>query len=441
MSLVRTINLQNSADFTPIQALLEKGEIMEENFQEKFGQDVQSYVHNIIVKIRKDGDEALRDCAEKFDGFRPTAIEVSQDEINQAYADLDPSTIKVLKKAALHIESYQKRLMPANLSLQGENGAETGGRFTAVRRAGVYVPGGRAPLCSSVLMNVIPAVVAGVKEIYMCTPAGKDGVVAKEILAAAKIAGATKVFRVGGAQAIAAMAYGTETIPAVDTIAGPGNIFVTYAKKEVFGQVNIDMLAGPSEVLIVADESANPRFIAADMLAQAEHDPLASAIVLTTDPTADAAIRAELENLLKDAPTEETARKSLRDYSAIVVVRDLDQAIEAANLISTEHLMVQTKEDARVSDEIINAGALFIGSYSSEALGDYFAGPSHTLPTGGSAGAFSALSCLTFLKQSSLIRYSRDAFEAVADEVAALADLEGLHMHKMSVLVRKGLNG
>lgn len=437
MSVVRTIDLSAARDFSPIQSLLEKTELMEKNFHEKFGQDVQSYVHAIVSEVRVAGDEALRSFAEKFDGSRPEALEISTAEIEAAYTSLDATTIARLERAAANIRAYQQRLMPSDLPLQGEGGAQTGGRYSAVCKAGIYVPGGRAPLCSSVLMNVIPAAVAGVKEIYMCTPAGSDGEVAAEILAAAKIAGATRVFKVGGAQAIAALAYGTETIPAVDTIAGPGNIFVTYAKKEVFGRVNIDMLAGPSEVLIVGDETANPRFIAADMLGQAEHDPLASAIAITTDASAPQRIIAELEDLLEGASTAETARASLRDYSAIVVVKDLDQAIEAANLIATEHLMLQTAENDRLVEEIINAGAIFIGSYSSEALGDYFAGPSHTLPTGGSANAFSALSCLTFIKQTSLIKYSREAFGAVADDVAALADLEGLYMHKMTVEVRR----
>ncbi len=437
MSVVRTIDLRLEQGFEPIQDLLKKSEIMEKNFQIKFGQDVQNYVSDIISKVKDSGDEALRCFAEKFDGFRPDALEVSETEIEHAYNDLDDLTIQRLKKAADNIVAYQKRLMPQDMPLSGIAGAQTGGRYTAVRKAGIYVPGGRAPLCSSVLMNVIPAVVAGVKEIYMCTPAGVDGLIAKEILAAAKIAGATKVFRLGGAQAIAALAYGTETVPAVDTIAGPGNIFVTYAKKEVFGKVNIDMLAGPSEVLIVADNTANPRFIAADMLAQAEHDPLASAIAILTDENMVDKIKQEIEILLKGASTEETARQSLRDYSAIVLVKDMQQAIDAANLISTEHLMIQTKDNDMVANSIVNAGAIFIGSYSSEALGDYFAGPCHTLPTGGSANAFSALSCLTFIKQTSLIKYSQQAFNDVASDVVALADLEGLHMHKMSVEVRR----
>ena len=384
-------------------------------------------VREIIDNVRRNGDDALIEYSEKFDKCRLTAqtLRVTAEEISEAYAALDPALIEVMKRAAENIRSYhekQKRTL--------------GQKITPIEVSGCYVPGGRAVYPSSVLMNIVPAKVAGVEKIVMCTPPGADGKAAAGTIVAADIAGATEIYKVGGAQAIAAMAYGTQTIPKVDKITGPGNIFVALAKKECFGVTGIDSVAGPSEILVIADETANPRFVAADLLSQAEHDPMASAILLTTDEKLAQAVSDEIDGFLKVLSRAEIIEKSLADYGYIFLGDSMDDLVEAANTIASEHLEIITRDPFAVMTRIRNAGAIFLGSYSSEPLGDYFAGPNHILPTNGTARFFSPLGVDDFIKKSSIISYSKEALQAVHKDIELFAMSEGLTAHANSIAVR-----
>ena len=393
-------------------------------------------VREIIDNVRRNGDDALIEYSEKFDKCRLTAqtLRVTAEEISDAYAALDPALIEVMKRAAENIRSYHEKQKRTSWITTREDGVILGQKITPIEVSGCYVPGGVYP--SSVLMNIVPAKVAGVEKIVMCTPPGADGKAAAGTIVAADIAGATEIYKVGGAQAIAAMAYGTQTIPKVDKITGPGNIFVALAKKECFGVTGIDSVAGPSEILVIADETANPRFVAADLLSQAEHDPMASAILLTTDEKLAQAVSDEIDGFLKVLSRAEIIEKSLADYGYIFLGDSMDDLVEAANTIASEHLEIITRDPFAVMTRIRNAGAIFLGSYSSEPLGDYFAGPNHILPTNGTARFFSPLGVDDFIKKSSIISYSKEALQAVHKDIELFAMSEGLTAHANSIAVR-----
>lgn len=395
-------------------------------------------VREIIDNVRQNGDNALIEYCEKFDKCRLTAetLRVTGEEISEAYAALDPALIEVMKRAAENIRSYHEKQRRTSWITTREDGVILGQKITPIEVSGCYVPGGRAVYPSSVLMNIVPAKVAGVEKIVMCTPPGADGKVAAGTIVAADIAGATEIYKVGGAQAIAAMAYGTQTIPKVDKITGPGNIFVALAKKECFGVTGIDSVAGPSEILVIADETADPRFVAADLLSQAEHDPMASAILLTTDEKLAQAVSDEIDGFLKVLSRAEIIEKSLADYGYIFLGDSMDDLVEAANTIASEHLEIITRDPFAVMTRIRNAGAIFLGSYSSEPLGDYFAGPNHILPTNGTARFFSPLGVDDFIKKSSIISYSKEALQAVHKDIELFAKSEGLTAHANSIAVR-----
>ena len=395
-------------------------------------------VREIIDNVRLNGDDALIEYSEKFDKCRMTAetLRVTAEEISEAYAALDPALIEVMKRAAENIRSYHEKQKRTSWITTREDGVILGQKITPIEVSGCYVPGGRAVYPSSVLMNIVPAKVAGVEKIVMCTPPGVDGKAAAGTIVAADIAGATEIYKVGGAQAIAAMAYGTQTIPKVDKITGPGNIFVALAKKECFGVTGIDSVAGPSEILVIADETANPRFVAADLLSQAEHDPMASAILLTTDEKLAQAVSDEIDGFLKVLSRAEIIEKSLADYGYIFLGDSMDDLVEAANTIASEHLEIITRDPFAVMTRIRNAGAIFLGSYSSEPLGDYFAGPNHILPTNGTARFFSPLGVDDFIKKSSIISYSKEALQAVHKDIELFAMSEGLTAHANSIAVR-----
>ena len=400
--------------------------------------EYEKTVQEIIADVRADGDKALIAYSKKFDrcDLRPETMRVSKEEIRAAYASLDPALIEVMKKAAQNIRVYHEKQKRSSWITTNENGVILGQKITPIGVSGCYVPGGRAVYPSSVLMNIVPAKTAGVEKIIMCTPPGADGRAAAGTVVAADIAGADEIYKVGGAQAIAAMAYGTETIPKVDKITGPGNIFVALAKKACFGVTGIDSVAGPSEILVIADETANPRFVAADLLSQAEHDPMASAILLTTDETLAAKVSSEVDGFLRTLSRAGIIEQSLNDYGYIFVGETMDDLIEAANTIASEHLEIITKNPFEVMTKIRNAGAIFLGSYSSEPLGDYFAGPNHILPTNGTARFFSPLGVDDFVKKSSIISYSKDALRAVHKDIEMFALSEGLTAHANSIAVR-----
>ena len=392
----------------------------------------------ILDKVREEGDHALFSYTMQFDHAKidKSTIRVTDEEIEEAYRLADPSLIQVIKKALGNIRSYHEKQMQRSWFDAQPDGTILGQKVTALQRVGVYVPGGKAAYPSSVLMNIVPARVAGVEEIIMVTPPGKDGKVTPNTLVAAKEAGADVIYKVGGAQAIGALAYGTETIPKVDKIVGPGNIYVALAKKAVYGHVSIDAIAGPSEILVIADETANPRYVAADLLSQAEHDELASAILVTTSMELAEKVSEEIDGFLKELSRAEIIRKSLDNYGYILVADTMEEAIETANEIASEHLEIQTKDPYDVMTKIRNAGAIFIGEYSSEPLGDYFAGPNHVLPTNGTAKFFSPLSVDDFIKKSSIIAYSRDALEKIHTEIETFAKAEHLTAHANSIHVR-----
>ena len=398
----------------------------------------ESRVREILDDIKERRDEALFDYTERFDGFRTDAdtIRVTEEEIREAYELVDDSLVWIIRKSLKNIESYHAKQMQYSWFDSKPDGTILGQKVTALHRVGVYVPGGKAAYPSSVLMNVMPAKVAGVDEIVMTTPPGKDGKVTPTTLVAAKEAGVDVIYKAGGAQAIGALAYGTESIPKVDKIVGPGNIYVALAKKAVYGHVSIDSIAGPSEILVLADETANPRYVAADLLSQAEHDELASAILVTTSMELAEKVSDWTDTFIKELSRGEIIRKSLDNYGHILVAETLDDAIEAANEIASEHLEIVTANPFEVMTKIRNAGAIFLGEYSSEPLGDYFAGPNHVLPTNGTAKFFSPLSVDDFIKKSSIISYSRDALEKIHTDIEKFAEAERLTAHANSIRVR-----
>ncbi len=400
--------------------------------------EYEACVQEILDTVREKQDEAVFDYTKKFDGadINPGNILVTEEEVREAYAQMDENLLRIVRRALANIEAYHQKQMQYSWFDSKPDGTMLGQKVTALRRVGVYVPGGKAVYPSSVLMNVMPAKVAGVEEIIMVTPPGKDGKVNPTTLVAAKEAGVTAVYKVGGAQAVAALAYGTESIPKVDKIVGPGNIYVALAKKAVYGHVSIDSIAGPSEILVLADETANPRYVAADLLSQAEHDELASAILVTTSRELAEQVSRETDRFIQELSRGEIIQKSLDNYGHILVADTMEDAIDAANEIASEHLEIMTAEPYQVMTKIRNAGAIFIGEYSSEPLGDYFAGPNHILPTNGTAKFFSPLSVDDFLKKSSIIAYSREALEQVCEDIEQFAEAEQLTAHANSVRVR-----
>ncbi|MCD8223928.1 MAG: histidinol dehydrogenase [Clostridiales bacterium] len=395
-------------------------------------------VQEIIQAVRERKDEALFAYTERFDGATVNAanIRVTDAEIEAALAMVDPKLLDVMKKAMENIRAYHEKQKRYSWFDSSENGTILGQKITPLSSIGVYVPGGKAAYPSTVLMNIIPAKVAGVKRIAMVTPPGKDGSVNPVTLVAAHLAGVTEVYKVGGAQAIAALAFGTESIPRVSKIVGPGNIFVALAKKAVYGHVSIDSIAGPSEILVLADDSANPRYVAADLLSQAEHDELASAILVTTSMDLAKKVSAEIDGFLETLSRRSIIEKSLENYGYILVTDSLDEAIAAANDIASEHMEIVTRNPFEVMTRIENAGAIFLGEYSSEPLGDYFAGPNHVLPTNGTAKFFSPLSVDDYVKKSSIIYYSREALAPVHEEIETFANAEQLTAHANSIHVR-----
>ena len=398
--------------------------------------NVEDVVDGIIADVRARGDEALKDYALKFDGAKIDALQVTQEEIDEAFANMDPYFLETLREAAANIESFHRQQVHKNFVVNDKPGIVLGQKYTPIEKAGVYVPGGTAAYPSTVLMDVIPAKVAGVSEIVMTTPAGKDGRVNPVILAAAATAGVTKIFKTGGAQAVAALAYGTQSIPAVDKIVGPGNIYVATAKRKVFGKVGIDMIAGPSEILVLADGSCNPAWVAADLLSQAEHDRLASAVLVTDSPALAQAVSDEVERQLCALPRQEIARASIERYGRILVADDLTDAIEAANELAPEHLELCVREPERYLPLVRNAGSVFMGCCCPESLGDYLAGPNHTLPTSGTARFSSPLGVDDFIKKTQYTYFTRDALAQVADEIAVFARAEGLEAHARAALIR-----
>lgn len=400
--------------------------------------EFEDRVNDIIYNVRKNKDAAIFDYTKKFDGADINAdnILVTEEEIEEAYRLVDPKLLDVIRKALVNIRDYHAKQRQTSWFDSQDNGIILGQKVTALQNVGVYVPGGKAVYPSSVLMNVMPAKVAGVDNIIMTTPPGKDGKVYPSTLVAAKEAGVDRIYKVGGAQAIAAMAFGTESIPKVDKIVGPGNIYVALAKKAVFGYVSIDSIAGPSEILVLADETANPRFVAADLLSQAEHDEMASAILITTSEELAKKVSEEVDKFVAQLSRKEIIQKSLDNYGYILVAENLEDAIATANEIASEHLEIVTKNAFEVMTKIRNAGAIFIGEYSSEPLGDYFAGPNHVLPTNGTAKFFSPLSVDDFIKKSSIISYSREALQPVYKDIAQFAECEKLTAHANSIKVR-----
>ena len=399
-------------------------------------QDVEEVVDAIIADVRARGDAALRDYARRFDGARLEELEVSAQEMDQALADADPYFLDTLRMAAANIEAFHRRQLRDSFVMTEQDGVILGQKYTPVERAGVYVPGGTAAYPSTVLMDVIPARVAGVPEIVMTTPAGRDGRVAPAILAAASVAGVTRIFKAGGAQAVAALAYGTESVPAVDKIVGPGNIYVATAKRKVYGKVGIDMIAGPSEILVLADGGCNPAWVAADLLSQAEHDRLASPVLVTDSEALALAVQAEVEAQLDALPRRDIARASVETGGKIILCGSLDQAVDVCNIIAPEHLELCVEDPFALLGRIKNAGSIFLGRNVPEALGDYFAGPNHTLPTSGTARFSSPLGVDDFVKRSSFIYYTREALGRVKDRIAGFAEAEGLHAHARSVTIR-----
>ena len=395
-------------------------------------------VNDITGNVRKNGDAAIFDYTKRFDGAEIDAsnIRVTEEEILEAYELIDQELLDVIRKALVNIREYHEKQRQYSWFDSKPNGTMLGQKITALATTGVYVPGGKAVYPSSVLMNVVPAKVAGVPKIVMVTPPGKDGKVNPNTLVAAKEAGADEIYKVGGAQAIAALAFGTESIPKVDKIVGPGNIYVALAKKAVYGYVSIDSIAGPSEILVLADESANPRYVAADLLSQAEHDELASAILVTTSRELAEAVSVEVDQFIAELSRKEIMTKSIENYGYILVAESMQDAIDAANDIASEHLEIMTKNPFEVMTKIQNAGAIFIGEYSSEPLGDYFAGPNHILPTNGTAKFFGPLSVDDFVKKSSIIYYSREALEPIHEDIIKFATSEQLTAHANSIKVR-----
>lgn len=401
-------------------------------------QGFEARVNAILQNVREQGDEAVFAYTKQFDGITVTAetVRVTEEEIEEAYRNVDQTLLETIRKALVNIRSYHEKQKKCSWFDSSENGTMLGQKITPLATVGVYVPGGKAVYPSSVLMNVVPAKVAGVERIVMTTPPGQDGKVPSSTLVAAHEAGVDEIYKVGGAQAIAALAYGTESIPKADKITGPGNIYVALAKKAVYGNVSIDSVAGPSEILVLADETANPRYVAADLLSQAEHDEMASAILITTSEQLATQVSEEIDGFLKTLSRAEIIRKSLDQYGFILLADSLADAIDAVNEIASEHLEIVTKDAFQVMTKIRNAGAIFIGEYSSEPLGDYFAGPNHILPTNGTAKFFSPLSVDDFVKKSSIVYYSREALKPIRKDIIAFAEAEQLTAHANSIRVR-----
>lgn len=398
--------------------------------------DVAAAVRDIIQEVRQNGDAAVLNYTNKFDGVSLSALEVSEEEIEEAFASVDENFLNILRSAAENIRAFHEKQVRNSFIISEKNGIIMGQKVTPIEKVGVYVPGGTASYPSTVLMDVIPAKIAGCREIVMMTPPGKDGKVKPVIVAAAKIAGVQRIFKSGGAQAVVALAYGTESVPRVDKIVGPGNAFVAEAKKQVFGQVSIDMIAGPSEILIVADGKSNPVHVAADMLSQAEHDRLACAVLVTDDEKLAQDVQAELERQLALLPREEIARASIDKYGKIIVADNLQVVIEIANEIAPEHLELMVDNPFDYLEGIRNAGSIFMGRFCPEALGDYYAGPNHTLPTGGTARFSSPLSVDDFVKKSQYTYYTREALNRCGNDVVQFAEKEGLTAHGRSITVR-----
>ena len=400
--------------------------------------EYESRVADILNSVKTEKNKALFAYTERFDGVRLTedTVRVTEDEIQEAYDQVDPELIRIIRKAKENIKTYHEKQRQYSWFDSKPNGTMLGQKVTALQRVGVYVPGGKAVYPSSVLMNILPAKVAGVDEIVMVTPPGKDGKISPNTLVAACEAGADTIYKVGGAQAIAALAYGTESIPKVDKIVGPGNIYVALAKKAVYGHVSIDSIAGPSEILVIADETANARYVAADLLSQAEHDELASAILVTTSEKLAKEVSAQVDIFVEELSRTEIMKKSLDNYGYILVADSMEDVIDIANEIASEHLEIMTKNPYDVMMKIRNAGAIFVGEYSSEPLGDYFAGPNHVLPTNGTAKFFSPLGVDDFIKKSSIIAYSREALADIHVDIERFAEAEQLTAHANSIKVR-----
>ena len=398
----------------------------------------ETAVREILAKIQEEGDGALFAYTKKFDRAEITEqnVRVTEEEIREAYETVDPDLVDVIRKSLVNIRNYHEKQKQNSWFTSSEDGTMLGQKVTPLEKVGVYVPGGKAVYPSSVLMNIVPAKVAGVDRIIMTTPPGPDGKVNPSTLVAANEAGADEIYKAGGAQAIGALAYGTQSIPKVDKIVGPGNIFVALAKKAVYGHVSIDSIAGPSEILVLADDSANPRFVAADLLSQAEHDELASAILITTSRELAEKVSCEVDEFVKRLSRKEIIQKSLDQFGYILLAETMDQAVEAANAIASEHMEIVTRNPFEVMMKVRNAGAIFIGEYSSEPLGDYFAGPNHVLPTNGTAKFFSPLSVDDFIKKSSIVYYSREALKKIHKDVEQFAASEQLTAHANSIAVR-----
>lgn len=427
---MRIVTLNEGAMKNLLEEMLKR----DPNNYESYTETVQS----IVDQVKAKGDEALFAFTKEFDKAEVSAetVRVGEEEIEEAYRQVKPELLEVMKRSLENIRSYHEKQKRNSWFDARPDGTILGQKVTPLASAGVYVPGGKAAYPSSVLMNIIPAQVAGVERIVMVTPPRKDGRVNPVTLTAAHLAGATEVYRVGGAQAVAALAFGTQSIPRVDKIVGPGNIFVALAKKAVYGHVSIDSIAGPSEILVIADGGANPRYVAADLLSQAEHDELASAILVTDSRELAQAVSAEVDGFLKVLSRREIIEKSVENYGYILVVDSMEQAVEAANAIAPEHLEIVTANPFALMTKIRNAGAIFLGEYSSEPLGDYYAGPNHILPTNGTARFFSPLSVDDFVKKSSIIYYSREALAAAHGDIEAFAEAEGLTAHANSIKVR-----
>ncbi len=428
--MIKVINTKDESESVKkeIESLLNRSQL-------EFG-EVNKTVEDIVLNVRDNKDKAVIEYGEKFDGVKLDSLAVTPEEIEEAYASCDKELLEALEEAKENIWDYHSKQLNNSWMDTSKSGAMLGQIYTPIEKVGIYVPGGTAPYPSTVLMNAVPAKVAGVEEIVMVTPPGKDGKVSANILAAAKIAGVDKIFKAGGAQGIAALAFGTETIPKVYKVVGPGNIYVAIAKRMVYGFVDIDMIAGPSEILVIADENANPKYVAADLLSQAEHDTLASSILITTSEKVAEEVKIELKKQTEVLSRKEIIEASLRDFGAIIVAKDLKEAVALSNEIAPEHLELMVDNPFELVSEIKNAGAIFLGAYSPEPLGDYFAGPNHTLPTSSTAKFYSPLSTDDFVKKSSLIYYSRENLQKHGDKIITIAESEGLTAHANSVRVR-----
>lgn len=398
--------------------------------------DITAAVEKIISDVRENGDRALREYALKFDGAVLDNLEVTEEEIEDAFAAVDPALIEVIKKAAENIREYHSKQKREGFRFERKNGVILGQKITPIENVGIYIPGGTASYPSSVLMNTIPAKIAGCRQIVMVSPPSRGGTIAPVILAAAKIAGVDRIFKTGGAQAVAALAYGTESVPKVDKITGPGNAFVAEAKKQVFGKVSIDMIAGPSEILVIADEKSNPAFVAADMLSQAEHDKMATAVLVTDSRELADKVAEELEKQLSLLPREEIARASIENNGAVIITDNLHRAVEISNELAPEHLEICTDNPFDYLDEITNAGSVFLGRFCCESLGDYLAGPNHTLPTSGTARFSSPLSVDEFIKKTQFSYFEKEALREVRDDIDIFARSEGLDAHARAATIR-----